>query len=314
MNVVSFSGPTPETPSGSTSTTKSAGSGQQAADSGHPDSPDVPEDHQHQLNENNGDPLGPLPPNWEKAYTDKGEPYFIDHNSGTSHWLDPRLSRVQKKRPEECSDDELPFGWERIDDPHYGTYFIDHVNRRTQYENPVLVAKAANQSADAIMMTNNSGGPGDYIGPMDHPLPPPAPPQAGTFPRGSKKNQCESSPTYSLLSTLSPSSSPSSMSSATSRSRSSISSILSLQQMQQAESSYQQQPVETKAPGSSVLKNNGSLVYNKESPLKIKTETNAIAAATEVTNLHDLQNLSVVASGSSTLFFCSVLFQLFSFL
>ena len=93
------------------------------------------------------DPLGPLPPNWEKAYTDKGEPYFIDHNSGTSHWLDPRLSRVQKKRPEECSDDELPFGWERIDDPHYGTYFIDHVNRKTQYENPVLVAKAANQSA-----------------------------------------------------------------------------------------------------------------------------------------------------------------------
>ena len=91
--------------------------------------------------------LGPLPPNWEKAYTDKGEPYFIDHTSGTSHWLDPRLSRVQKKRPEECDEDELPFGWERIDDPHYGTYFIDHVNRKTQYENPVLVARAVNQSA-----------------------------------------------------------------------------------------------------------------------------------------------------------------------
>ena len=82
-----------------------------------------------------------------------GEPYFIDHNSGTSHWLDPRLSRVQKKRPEECSDDELPFGWERIDDPHYGTYFIDHVNRKTQYENPVLVAKAANQSAGKFYPT-----------------------------------------------------------------------------------------------------------------------------------------------------------------
>ena len=98
------------------------------------------------------DPLGPLPPNWEKAYTDKGEPYFIDHNSGTSHWLDPRLSRVKKKRPEDCSDDELPFGWERIDDPHYGTYFIDHVNRRTQYENPVLIAKAANQSAGTYFL------------------------------------------------------------------------------------------------------------------------------------------------------------------
>ena len=23
------------------------------------------------------DPLGPLPPNWERAYTDKGESYFI---------------------------------------------------------------------------------------------------------------------------------------------------------------------------------------------------------------------------------------------
>ncbi len=52
--------------------------------------------------------------------------------TGTSHWLDPRLSRVQKKRPEDCEDNELPFGWERIDDPHYGTYYIDHVNRLGQ--------------------------------------------------------------------------------------------------------------------------------------------------------------------------------------
>ena len=42
---------------------------EQNADSGHPDSPD-------------DDGLGPLPPNWEKALTDKGEPYFIDHNTG----------------------------------------------------------------------------------------------------------------------------------------------------------------------------------------------------------------------------------------
>merc|ERR1719203_322812 len=209
---LNHNGTAPETPSGSTSTTKSGGSsGMQAADSGHPDSPDVPEvvdtvvglvgpppidthlggPPQHEGGPPNGlDPLGPLPPNWEKAYTDKGESYFIDHNSGTSHWLDPRLSRVQKKRPEECSDDELPFGWERIDDPHYGTYFIDHVNRRTQYENPVLVAKAANQSADAIM----TSGPLDGQFPMmDGPgglgPPPPPGPQSGTFPRGSKKNQ-----------------------------------------------------------------------------------------------------------------------------
>ncbi|XP_069977066.1 uncharacterized protein [Penaeus vannamei] len=85
--------------------------------------------------------LGPLPSNWEKAYTENGEPYYIDHVAGTSSWLDPRLARVQKRNAEECGEDELPFGWERIDDPQYGTYYIDHVNRKTQYENPVVMAK-----------------------------------------------------------------------------------------------------------------------------------------------------------------------------
>ena len=61
---------------------------------------------------------------------------------------------MQKQRPEDCDEGELPFGWERIDDPHYGTYYIDHVNRRTQYENPVLVAKAANQSAGRNSITS----------------------------------------------------------------------------------------------------------------------------------------------------------------
>ena len=61
---------------------------------------------------------------------------------------------MQKQRPEDCDEGELPFGWERIDDPHYGTYYIDHVNRRTQYENPVLVAKAANQSAGRNRFTS----------------------------------------------------------------------------------------------------------------------------------------------------------------
>ena len=98
-----ISGTTPETPSGSTSTTKSGGSsGHQAADSGHPDSPEVPEVTEsgslninpdsghnggppgpplpnsqilHESENGSVDPLGPLPPNWELAYTDKGD-YF----------------------------------------------------------------------------------------------------------------------------------------------------------------------------------------------------------------------------------------------
>nr|XP_046168925.1 membrane-associated guanylate kinase, WW and PDZ domain-containing protein 2-like isoform X4 [Oncorhynchus gorbuscha] len=84
--------------------------------------------------------LGPLPDNWEMAYTEKEEVYFIDHNTKTTSWLDPRLAK-KAKPPEECKEDELPYGWEKIDDPIYGSYYVDHINRRTQFENPVLEAK-----------------------------------------------------------------------------------------------------------------------------------------------------------------------------
>ncbi|KAM4610317.1 membrane-associated guanylate kinase, WW and PDZ domain-containing protein 3 [Polymixia lowei] len=34
---------------------------------------------------------GPLPENWELAFSDSGEPYYIDHKTKTSSWLDPRV-------------------------------------------------------------------------------------------------------------------------------------------------------------------------------------------------------------------------------
>ncbi|XP_072512613.1 membrane-associated guanylate kinase, WW and PDZ domain-containing protein 3a isoform X1 [Salminus brasiliensis] len=82
----------------------------------------------------------PLPKNWEMAYTETGMVYFIDHNTKTTTWLDPRLAK-KAKPPEKCEDGELPYGWEKIEDPQYGTYFVDHINQRTQFENPVLEAK-----------------------------------------------------------------------------------------------------------------------------------------------------------------------------
>uniref|UniRef100_A0A8C6WFM9 Membrane-associated guanylate kinase, WW and PDZ domain-containing protein 3 n=1 Tax=Neogobius melanostomus TaxID=47308 RepID=A0A8C6WFM9_9GOBI len=82
----------------------------------------------------------PLPKNWEMAYTETGMVYFIDHNSKTTTWLDPRLAR-KAKPPEKCEEGELPYGWERIEDPQYGTYFVDHINQKTQFENPVMEAK-----------------------------------------------------------------------------------------------------------------------------------------------------------------------------
>ncbi|KAM4613161.1 membrane-associated guanylate kinase, WW and PDZ domain-containing protein 1b isoform 3-T3 [Polymixia lowei] len=103
------------------------------------------------------DPLGPLPDNWEMAYTENGEVYFIDHNTKTTSWIDPRCLDKPQKPLEECEDDEgvhteeldndleLPAGWEKIDDPVYGVYYVDHINRKTQYENPVLEAKRRRQ-------------------------------------------------------------------------------------------------------------------------------------------------------------------------
>ncbi|XP_056628870.1 membrane-associated guanylate kinase, WW and PDZ domain-containing protein 1 isoform X9 [Triplophysa dalaica] len=102
-------------------------------------------------------PLGQLPDNWEMAYTESGEIYFIDHNTKTTSWIDPRCMEKQSKPLEECEDDEgvhteeldndheLPPGWEKIEDPMYGVYYVDHVNRKTQYENPLLEARRKNQ-------------------------------------------------------------------------------------------------------------------------------------------------------------------------
>ncbi|XP_077488024.1 membrane associated guanylate kinase, WW and PDZ domain containing protein magi isoform X6 [Amblyomma americanum] len=105
--------------------------------------------------------LEPLPACWEKAYTEDGEPYFINHNTNTSQWHDPRLS---KSRVSYDGEYELPYGWERIDDPHYGTYYIDHVNRRTQYESPLPHLKLQNSPGSPGSGTSTVQGNGSVGG------------------------------------------------------------------------------------------------------------------------------------------------------
>ncbi|TNN38294.1 Membrane-associated guanylate kinase, WW and PDZ domain-containing protein 3 [Liparis tanakae] len=39
------------------------------------------------------------------------------------------------------SEPQLPYGWEKIEDPQYGIYYVDHINQKTQFENPVQEAK-----------------------------------------------------------------------------------------------------------------------------------------------------------------------------
>ncbi|XP_038867034.1 membrane-associated guanylate kinase, WW and PDZ domain-containing protein 1-like isoform X6 [Salvelinus namaycush] len=144
------------------------------------------------------DPLGPLPGNWEMAYTENGEVYFIDHNTKTTSWIDPRCLEKPLKPLEECEDDELPAGWEKIDDPVYGVYYVDHINRKTQYENPIVEAKRRMQleqqqpqppeewieehsSAGAPLAVYASNHLETYRDPQ---VPPPMPPPPGGTKRG----------------------------------------------------------------------------------------------------------------------------------
>ncbi|XP_035677581.1 membrane-associated guanylate kinase, WW and PDZ domain-containing protein 1-like isoform X4 [Branchiostoma floridae] len=118
--------------------------------------------------------LGPLPDNWEVAYTDNNEMYFIDHNTGTTHWDDPRLQEGgqdggQQNVPnqgEDAEDELLPYGWERIDDPHYGTYYVDHVNRRTQYEKPTMDADKIPKEAENASKAYFTSNPDELMGEM----------------------------------------------------------------------------------------------------------------------------------------------------
>uniref|UniRef100_A0A3B4Z6S5 Membrane-associated guanylate kinase, WW and PDZ domain-containing protein 1-like n=1 Tax=Stegastes partitus TaxID=144197 RepID=A0A3B4Z6S5_9TELE len=87
--------------------------------------------HSHLSHPPPEDPLGPLPDNWEMAYTENGEVYFIDHNTKTTSWIDPRCLDKPQKPLEECEDD--------------GMSLCGHINRKTQYENPVLEAKRRRQ-------------------------------------------------------------------------------------------------------------------------------------------------------------------------
>ncbi|NWI68923.1 MAGI3 protein, partial [Todus mexicanus] len=105
--------------------------------------------------------LEPLPKNWEMAYTDcvpllTGYVLLHSHNTKTTTWLDPRLCK-KAKAPEDCEDGELPYGWEKIEDPQYGTYYVDHINQKTQFENPVLEAKRKKQLGQTDAGPSKSG-------------------------------------------------------------------------------------------------------------------------------------------------------------
>ncbi|XP_054858178.1 E3 ubiquitin-protein ligase NEDD4 isoform X2 [Eublepharis macularius] len=88
-----------------------------------------------------GDP-GSLPKGWEVRHAPSGRPFFIDHNTKTTTWEDPRLKHPPHRRREASLDPAelgpLPPGWEERTHTDGRTFFINHNTRRTQWEDPRL--------------------------------------------------------------------------------------------------------------------------------------------------------------------------------
>ncbi|XP_042191867.1 E3 ubiquitin-protein ligase NEDD4-like isoform X3 [Callorhinchus milii] len=83
-----------------------------------------------------------LPPGWEMRIAPNGRPFFIDHNTRTTTWEDPRLKYPVHLRTKAALDPNdlgplLP-GWEERVHLDGRSFFIDHNTKITQWEDPRL--------------------------------------------------------------------------------------------------------------------------------------------------------------------------------
>jgi E3 ubiquitin-protein ligase NEDD4 len=92
---------------------------------------------------------GSLPPGWEERYTPEGRPYFVDHNTRTTTWVDPRRQTVIRVmgpvgqgsafQPQTISQlGPLPSGWEMRLTSTARVYFVDHNTKTTTWDDPRL--------------------------------------------------------------------------------------------------------------------------------------------------------------------------------
>ncbi|XP_073440911.1 E3 ubiquitin-protein ligase NEDD4-like isoform X6 [Dendrobates tinctorius] len=83
-----------------------------------------------------------LPPGWEMRIAPNGRPFFIDHNTKTTTWEDPRLKFPVHMRTKATLNPNdlgpLPPGWEERIHLDGRTFYIDHNSKITQWEDPRL--------------------------------------------------------------------------------------------------------------------------------------------------------------------------------
>ncbi|PLW30636.1 hypothetical protein PCASD_17778 [Puccinia coronata f. sp. avenae] len=90
---------------------------------------------------------GPLPAGWEQRFTPEGRPYFVDHNTRTTTWVDPRRQQLLRVmgpngnnvKPQAVSQlGPLPSGWEMRLTSTARVYFVDHNTKTTTWDDPRL--------------------------------------------------------------------------------------------------------------------------------------------------------------------------------
>ncbi|XP_054626440.1 E3 ubiquitin-protein ligase NEDD4-like isoform X2 [Dunckerocampus dactyliophorus] len=85
---------------------------------------------------------GSMPAGWEVRSAPNGRPFFIDHNTKTTTWQDPRLRiPVQFRRKPSLDPSDLgplPPGWEERVHTDGRIFYIDHNTKNTQWDDPRL--------------------------------------------------------------------------------------------------------------------------------------------------------------------------------
>jgi len=93
---------------------------------------------------------GELPPLWEQRHTPEGRPYFVDHNTRTTTWVDPRRQQYIRMYGGQNQDRNqiqqqpvsqlgpLPSGWEMRLTNTARVYFVDHNTKTTTWDDPRL--------------------------------------------------------------------------------------------------------------------------------------------------------------------------------
>ncbi|KAH8118000.1 HECT-domain-containing protein [Phellopilus nigrolimitatus] len=92
---------------------------------------------------------GPLPAGWEERFTPEGRPYYVDHNTRTTTWVDPRRQTIVRvmgpngatttAQPQSISQlGPLPSGWEMRLTSTARIYFVDHNTKTTTWDDPRL--------------------------------------------------------------------------------------------------------------------------------------------------------------------------------